>query len=76
MSDHNNILPREEEDFTGIADLALSAYALLRLSPRSWRSIARRVTGPASRIHGLRNTRTRIWRHAIDSLDCHKCEAG
>ena len=73
MTDHKDILAQEENDLTEFADLALSGYALLRLSPRSWRAIARRLTGPVSRLHKLRNTRTRIWRQAIGRLDCHEC---
>jgi hypothetical protein len=64
---------RDGRKMTEPAELTLSGYALLRLSPTRWRSLWRRIAGPAFRLHELRNVRTRMWREALCDLDrpCH-----
>lgn len=73
MSDRNQAFLPEEEDTTGFADVALSGYALLRLSPRRLAAIARHLSAPVLRLHKLRNTRTQMWRDALCRRDCHEC---
>ena len=76
MTQHNRSLPNEDQKAARLADLALSGYALLRLSPSNWRSVAGKLLAPASRLHAFRNTRTRMWRRAIRGLDCQSSEGG
>ena len=61
-------LPNTDRDLSA-AGILLSGYGLLRLSPDRWRDLIGRLVAPATRLHDLRNVRTRMWREALCELD-------
>ena len=69
MQKHHQFQSRDVQRSREPAEVTLSAYGLLRLSPTRWRSVLRRLAGPAIRLHGLRNVRTRMWREALCDFD-------
>ena len=76
MANRKQCFSQEEQNLTEFADVALAGYALLRLSPSGWRSVARQLTAPITRLHELRNARTRVWRRAVGQMDCGDMQTG